>query len=303
MEPEELFEEEKLIIPDQTKIEQKLIVTDSDVYVGGRSKINYGIKSNGSISVGERAKVDGRLAADGDVNIGFWSVIGGDLEAGEDAYIGERSKIDGELTVGNNLDIGNDVEIEDGFEANGWITIRDPIPLFVYFIMILSDLVRRGGVEEVDEFFEEVDEENEVNLDSSLVIPENTIFDSEISSPNHIEIGENCRFVGNLRGNEVDIGDETTLFGGIKAKEDINIGKNTDIHGNIETKKKVHIEEGAKILGDIKAEKVKFHRESHINGKINAKEVSIFPKEDLDEIKENEISHELIRGENNEKED
>jgi len=63
---------------------------------------------------------------------------------GEDAYLGERVTVTGRLMVSGDLDIGDDVTIEEGFEANGWIVIRNPVPTLVfYFIVPLSPAARR----------------------------------------------------------------------------------------------------------------------------------------------------------------
>ncbi len=75
---------------------------------------------------------------------------------GEDAYIGERVHIGGELRVAGDLDIGDDVDIESGFEANGWIVIRNPIPTLVFYFIVLSQLLRIGEDDAADEVLDEM---------------------------------------------------------------------------------------------------------------------------------------------------
>ncbi|WGI16976.1 polymer-forming cytoskeletal protein [Methanonatronarchaeum sp. AMET-Sl] len=272
MEDDELF-----IIPDKTRIEERLIVTDSDVVIGSNSNLQYGIKTPKSIQTGERVDIEDDVYADGDVELGLWSLIDGDLIVGQDAYIGERCKINGKLLVEKNLDIGNDVDIDEGFEANGWITIRNPIPLFMYFLLLFSNLLRRSETEEIEEILEEMFEEQ--IPENALIIPKGVEFGSEIDAPGKAIIGKECRFIGNLRARDVKIDKYTTFFGSIKSKGNVKLKKGTVVHGNITSKRKVEIEKNASILGDITADIVRIHDEAHTEGTIHAKKgVQIIPK-------------------------
>ncbi len=279
------MEKEDLYIPKNTKVEERLILTENDVIIGSHSKIDYGIKTKGEIRAGERVKILGDVEADGDVSIGLWGLVDGDLETKNDAFVGERSKINGELLVHGDLEIGNDVEIKETFEANGYITIKNPIPLYIYFFLLLSELIRRKETEEIEEMLDDLFEEDEVS-EKKLVIPKKVEFDSEIKSPGDIILGENCRFIGNLRGEKVVIEKETTLFGGIKSKDNVKIKEDTIVHGDIRSSKEVYLEKNTNVLGNIIAEKVKIHKDAHVNEKIKAKEVEIFPKEDIEEEEE-----------------
>lgn len=269
-----------LFIPDNTKIEERLILTETDVIIGSHSEIDYGIKTEGSINAGERVKIKGKIKAKDDVQIGLWGYVDGDLETQKNAYIGERSKIKGELLVGEDLEIGNDVEIEESFEANGYITIANPIPLYIYFLLLLSELIRRNETEEIEEALDNLFEEEE--NEEALVIPKEVNFSSEIKCPGKIFLGKKCRFVGNLRGEDITIGEETTLFGGIKSNRNVEIKKDAIVHGDIRANEEVLLEEDINVLGNINAKKVKIHEEAHVNEKIKADEVEIFPKEDIE---------------------
>jgi len=73
---------------------------------------------------------------------------------GEDAYLGERVTVTGRLMVSGDLDIGDDVTIEEGFEANGWIVIRNPVPTLVFYFIVLSQLLRLGETDAADNLAE-----------------------------------------------------------------------------------------------------------------------------------------------------
>jgi len=83
--------------------------------------------------------VENDIEAEGDCRLDTWCSVDGNVLVGEDAYLGERVTVTGRLMVSGDLDIGDDVTIEEGFEANGWIVIRNPVPTLVfYFIVSLS---------------------------------------------------------------------------------------------------------------------------------------------------------------------
>lgn len=286
------MKEESLQIPPNTTIEERLIITDYDVVIGSHSKISYGIKTSGSINAGERVKIEGDVEADQDVSVGLWGFVDGNLEAGGDAYIGERSRINGELLVDGNLEIGNDVEIEESFEANGWITINNPIPIYIYFFLLLSELIRRQETEEIEEVLNDLSDEELSN--QALIIPKEVEFGSQIKSPSDVFIGRNTRFIGNLRGEKIVIDEETTFFGGIKSKENVEVREDSIVHGDIEASSEVYLEKNSNVLGNIKAKKVRLHKDAHVNEKIKADEVVIFPKEEI-EIDEEEIKQEIMK--------
>ncbi|RZN60837.1 polymer-forming cytoskeletal protein [Methanonatronarchaeum sp. AMET6-2] len=277
-------DDEILIIPDNTRIEERLIVTETDIVIGSNSKLEYGIKTPGSLQTGERVDIANDVYADGDVEMGLWSVVDGDLIVGQDAYIGERCKINGKLLVDRNLDIGNDVDIDQGFEANGWITIRNPIPIFMYFLLLFSNLLRRSETEEIEDILEEMFEEE--IPENAMIIPRGIDFGSEIKAPGNALIGQECRFVGNLRADNVVIDQNTTFFGSIKSNGNTTLKKGCVVHGNIQSKRKVQLEEGSSVLGDINADIVRIHDEAHTDGTIHAsKGVQIIPDKEKTEEK------------------
>ena len=114
-----------------------------DVIAGNHSEIKYGIIAHSAI-LGERVNVTGDLVTTGDTRIDIWSEIGGNVKTDENAYIGEFVTIDGKLVVKGDLDIAYDVKINGGFEAKGWIVVRNPVPVIVYLFLYISELLRLG---------------------------------------------------------------------------------------------------------------------------------------------------------------
>ncbi|MDY6965689.1 MAG: polymer-forming cytoskeletal protein [Halobacteriota archaeon] len=261
----------RLVIPDNTKIEENNILADTDVLIGSYADIGYGILAK-SVIAGERTNIAGDVIADGDVRMDLWSNIEGDVNAKMDAYLGESVKIHGKLTVYGDLDIGNDVMIEEGFEAKGWIAIRNPIPVIVYIMLYLAELLRLGRSEEVEKFLDELFEEDEFKIsDSSMVIPSRAKINYEaIQFSGKGTIGNNCRLVGNFKSSSLRVGENTTLFGSIRTKDEIYVGKNSIIHGDLISRGGVFVDEGAHILGKIKAGHVDIHKDAAVDGPMSA---------------------------------
>jgi len=129
---------EELAVPSGTTVEEHDLVTDGDVLVGSQSTVEFGLRGR-NVALGERVSVENDIEAEGDCRLDTWCSVDGNVLVGEDAYLGERVTVTGRLMVSGDLDIGDDVTIEEGFEANGWIVIRNPVPTLVfYFIVSLS---------------------------------------------------------------------------------------------------------------------------------------------------------------------
>ncbi|MDY6865253.1 MAG: polymer-forming cytoskeletal protein [Halobacteriota archaeon] len=260
-----------LVIPDNTRIEENNIVIDGDILVGNYSDIGYGILAR-SVIAGERTNISGSVDASGDVRIDLWSTIGGNVISRMDTYLGESVKIHGKLTVYGDLDIGNDVLIEDGFEAKGWIAIRNPIPVIVYIMLYLSELLRLGRSDEVEKFIDELFEDDIINLsDNSMILPSRSKINYNIiqASCRGI-IGNNCRLVGNLKLSSLSLGANSTLFGSVRTKEAAYIGPGSTVHGDIISKSVVYVDAGAHVLGKINANQIKIHEEALVDGSMMA---------------------------------
>ena len=144
------FDRKTLVIPDDTKFEEKTIVTKGDVVIGDRCLIQYGIKTDGRIFVGEHVVIDGDLDSTNDIRADIFTRIRGNVKSGGNVYFGEKVIVDGKLSLDGDLDVGDSVEIDQGFEAKGWINIRSPIPVVIYIFIYLMQLLKMGHSEEID---------------------------------------------------------------------------------------------------------------------------------------------------------
>ena len=271
-----VFDRKTLVIPDNTKFEEKTIVTKGDVVIGDRCLISFGIKTDGRIFVGEHAIIDGGLDSTGDVRVDIFSNIGGDVKSGGNVYFGEKCKIKGKLFLRGDLDVGDSVEIEKGFEAKGWINIRSPIPVVIYIFIYLMQLLKMGHSEEIERILEEIEENDGDTIPISetfLFIPNNTIIGIQKSKVDYnVRIGKNSRIIGNLdvKGN-IFVNKKSNIHGTIKSTGNVFIDKDVTVQGNLTTNGIVSIEEKSKIAGNIHADKINLSKEGIVNGKLFAK--------------------------------
>ncbi|MHB9285759.1 polymer-forming cytoskeletal protein [Halobacteriales archaeon Cl-PHB] len=263
---------DELIIPDETTVEEHDLVTEGDVVVGGQSTVEFGVRGR-TVMAGERARFGGHIEAEGDCRLDMWSEVADNVLVGEDAYLGERVQIDGELKVAGDLDIGDDVDIEDGFEANGWIVIRNPMPTIVFLFVYLSQLLRIGEEEAAEEMLSAVLKTDDEG-DQPVVIPRGARVGDEVwrvSTP--ARIGDHCRLHGNIRAEEVTVGHDNEIFGGIRAKEGVTIGSGTEVTGNVTSRGgKIAIGPEAHVRGDVSADTVAVHHEAEVEGSIRARD-------------------------------
>jgi len=264
---------DELAIPDGTTVEEHDLVTDGDILVGGQSEVEFGIRGS-DVVAGERVTFGGHIEAGGDCRLDMWTDVAEDVLVGGDAYLGERVAVGGELKVAGNLDIGDDVDIEEGFEANGWIEIRNPMPTVVFLVMYLSHVLRLGEQEAAEEFVSEVFDEDggEDEEAEPLVIPPNSDVSDDawqVSAP--ARIGDDCRLHGNVRAESIDVGEGTNLFGSLRARGDVTIGDGTKIHGDVTTRDgDVSLGEDVRILGDVSGEDLRLERDAEIEGAIRS---------------------------------
>jgi predicted acyltransferase (DUF342 family) len=271
-------------------MEERNIVLDGDIVVGNHSDIRYGIISNAAI-LGERVEVSGDIVASSDVRIDIWSHIGGNVKTKENAYIGEFVTIDGRLIVKGDLDIGNDVKISSGFEAKGWIVVRNPIPVIAYLFLYLTELLRMGKDEEVEKALDELfDEEVETIGNLTMIVPNGSkISIDSIRVPSTATIGNNCRLVGNIRASTLEMGNDTTLYGSIRTLNTVDLGEDNIIHGNIVSRGDVSINKGTHVLGEINANSIKIHESARVDGVMRAAGGIVFVREEDKTLNENEL--------------
>ncbi len=278
------------MIPDNTKMEERTIVIDGDVIAGNHSEINYGIIANSAI-LGERVNLSGDLTSTGDSRIDIWSRIGGNVKTDHNAYIGEFVTIDGKLVVKGDLDIGNDVKINGGFEAKGWIVVRNPVPVIVYLFLYISELLRLGKGEEVEKALEDLfeDDVESIGLNSMIIPNGSKISMDSIRVPSNARIGNKCRLVGNIRATSLEMGNQTTLYGSIRTIGDVKLGTDNIIHGNIISRGRVDVAAGTHILGEINSQSIKIHEDSRVDGVMRAPGGIIFEREEDDVLSDSEL--------------
>jgi len=261
----------ELAIPDGTTVEEHDLVTDGDVIVGGQSTVEFGVRGR-SIIADERVRFGGHIEAEGDCRLDMWCDVADNVLVGEDAYIGERVNIGGELRVAGDLDIGDDVTIEEGFEANGWIVIRNPMPTIVFLFVYLSHLLRIGEDEAaqtvVQEMLGDDGEEDPVLIPRGASVSDDAW---RVSTP--ATVGDDCRLHGNIRAASLEVGRDNTVFGSLRAREDVVVGRGTEIKGDVTTRNgDVRVGPGAKVWGDISGATVELHENATVDGTIRARE-------------------------------
>jgi len=261
---------EELAIPDGTHIKEHDLVTDGDVLVGGQSDVELGVRG-ASVVAGERVTFGGDIEADGDCRLDMWCDVDGNVLVGQDAYLGERVHITGQLIVSGDLDIGDDVDIERGFEANGWIVIRNPMPTIVFLFVYLSQLLRIGEEEAAEDIMSELlDDDHEHD---PVMIPRSSSVSDDawrVSTP--ASVGADCRLHGNVRAESITVGVDTEIFGSLRAREDIAISAETTIHGDVTTRNgTVRIAANTTVRGDVSADDVVLHDAAVVEGAIRAR--------------------------------
>lgn len=269
------FDRKTLIIPDKTKFEEKIIMTNGDVIISDRSLIRFGIKTNGRIFIGEHVIIDGDIDSSNDIRIDDFSNIGGNVRSGGNVFLGEKVKIDGKLSLLGDLDVADSVNVNEGFEAKGWINIRSPIPIIIYIFIYLVQLLKMGHSEEIERLLDELEENNGETIpisDVYLFIPNDSIIGIQKSRiDSNLNIGKKSKILGNFNvKGKIIIKNDVILFGSIKNTNNITCSKNVQIHGNIESTGEIKIDDDSHIFGDIIGNKVFLSKFTTIDGIINA---------------------------------
>lgn len=260
---------DRCLIPDRTELQEHMLVTDRAILVGDRSRIDYGL-SGAEIVIAEFCRINGTVTATGDIRIDHWTEVAGNVTTGEDAYLGEGVKIAGRLSVAGDLDIGDNVQIAQGFEARGWIQIRNPLPVFIYLMLYLMAVLRFEREDEVERFMAEVLGEEE-SVEQPLVLPTGAVLDMErLEVPGEMTIGSFCRLHGNVRAQSVEIGTATTLFGSVRASDRIAIGPGTVVHGTVACDGTIVVAAGARVLGDLDGRTIEIHERALVEGTMRA---------------------------------
>ncbi len=263
---------DELLIPDGTHVEEHDLVADGDVIIASQSAVEFGVRG-GNVIAGERVRFGGHIEADGDCRLDTWCDIDGNVLVSEDAYLGERVHIAGELRVAGNLDIGDDVQIDKGFEANGWIVIRNPMPTIVFLFIYLSQLLRIGEEDAAEQLLAAMTDADNQEHQPVLIPRGSRVGDDawQVSTPGRI--GDDCRLHGNIRAKSLVVGRDNEIFGSLRAREGITVGARTEVTGNVTTREgTVRVGPGTTIRGDVAGQFVEVHREATVEGAIRATE-------------------------------
>ncbi|GAA0555280.1 polymer-forming cytoskeletal protein [Halorubrum ejinorense] len=273
---------DELAIPSGTTVEEHDLVVDGDVLVGGQSTVELGVRGR-NVAIGERVSVANDIEAEGDCRLDTWCSVDGNVLVGEDAYLGERVTVTGRLMVSGDLDIGDDVTIEEGFEANGWIVIRNPVPTIVFYFIVLSQLLRVGETDAAGELAEALADGDDVR--DPLLVPRSAEISDDawrVSTP--ATVGDDCRLHGNLRAESIRVGERNEVFGSLRARDDVTVGAGTVIHGDVTTRGgTVTVEAGARVLGDVSAGDLVVYDGAEIQGTLRARGEMKLVQETADE--------------------
>ena len=262
---------DELVIPDGATVEEHDLVTDGDVLVGGQTTVEFGVRGRNVLG-GERVRFGGGIEAAGDCRLDMWSEVDGSVLVGEDAYLGSRVHVRGQLVVGGDLDIGDDVTIDRGFEANGWIVIRNPMPTIVFLLIYLSQLLRLGEEEAAEQLVSDLFDD-EAAASEPLVIPRGSQVGDDawrVSTP--ARVGAGCRLHGNLRAASIDLGADTELFGSLRARRDVSVASGSIVHGDVSTRGgTVTVHAGAHVKGDVSCDDAVVHQDAEVDGSIRVR--------------------------------
>ncbi len=255
--------------PDHTVLEERTLVTEGDLVVGDRSQIQYGLEGE-NMAICEFCRIEGDITAHGELRIDNFCEIQGDVTAEENAFLGEGVHIHGKLTVLGDMDIGDNVQIDRGFEAKGWIVIRNPMPVILYLLLYLMALLKLEREEEVEKFLSQLAADEPA---SPLLIPPRTILSTDgltVSAP--LTIGAHNRLHGTVRADTVDVGHHSVLFGSVRSAGNVTIGEQAIVHGEVVSGEKVQLDRGATLLASVFSPTLEMHEEAHVEGLIKAPE-------------------------------
>ncbi len=288
------FSRHALVFPEGTVFEEHSIVTRGDVIVSDYCAVDFGMITDGRVFAGQKAKLKGINARndvrldvgsliegdvfsgnDVDVRLDVGSLIEGDVFSGNDVFLGESSRITGKLSLEGDLDVGDNVKIEGGFEAKGWISIRNPIPMIVYIFIYLLQLLKAGRSEEVEEMLRELEEGGEENIPVSDVyayIPRSSSVGIQNSAtPGSLIVEKRSKILGNWQvGGIASVGHDSKFYGSIRAGNSVVVGGGAEIFGSIHTEEKVSLDENCRISGDITCKSLKMAQSATVEGTIKA---------------------------------
>lgn len=290
MEAKDISERKRLIIPDNTVMEEHSIIVDGDVILGNYAELGYGLIA-GQIIAGEHVKINGNIISKNDVRIDMWSEIFGEIRTKSDAYLGEFVKVSGKLFADGNLDVGNNVKIDGGYDVKGWLVVRKPLPIVMFIFLYLMALLQFGREEEVEKALEELFSDDTPE-NKFMSIPNRARIDLDTIRVNtKASVGSRCRLLGNFRSRSMHMGNHDILFGSIRTSGDIIIGNRCTIHGNLHSSRgKVKVGRNSTILGKITAGSIFLHETTKTDGILSEQNSITIEHDDLEGFGEMETN-------------
>lgn len=258
-------------IPDGTELQEHTLKTDRSIIIGERCSIDYGLKGD-EILISEFCKINGNINTEGDFRLDNWSEVKGDIYVYGDAFLGEGAKISGRLVVEGDLDLGDNVQIDEGFEARGWISIRNPMPVITYILLYLVALLGLEKEEEISDFFHKLMNDDGEENAVPLVIPPNSTLNMErFSTPGKMTIGRDCRLHGNIKAKTITVREACTIFGSLNAEKDIIVTEGNVVHGKVSSMGgDVELRKDSHILGDVSCNNLSIDERARLDGVIVA---------------------------------
>lgn len=270
------FDKHTLAAPVGVRFEEHTIVAPGDVIVGDGCTLGFGLQTPGRVFVGEKAEVQGDIEAGGDVRVDHFSVVKGSVRSGGGAYLGERVRVEGALKA-QDLDVGDSVEILGGWEARGWVSIRNPVPVVMYLFIYLLQLLGQGRSEEVERILRELEgggDEPIVVGPGFLYVPAGSRLGlQEGVVRGNLSVGQEARVLGNFDVQGwARLEKGAQLVGALRAAGDIHVAEQCSVEGDLECHGTLHLGAGARVAGSIEARKVSMAQSARIEGTVQARE-------------------------------
>ncbi len=269
-----VFDRSTFVLPDGSHFLEHMIETTGDTVLGDHAQVDYGITTPRSLYIGDGVDVLGDLRAGEDVRMDVFTTVDGEVKADGSAYLGEGVRVTGRLSVEQDLDVGDEVTLEEGFEARGWINIRNPVPTVIYVVIYLLQLMRQGRSEEVERVLNHLqDAEQTYEISETFMFVPNGsklgLQDSHIRGG--MSAGADCRVLGNFRTeDDARLGRGTELHGSLRAQGSVRLASGAIVHGDVEAWDEVHLGEDAIVHGTIEATNVELRPSSEVKGTIKA---------------------------------
>jgi predicted acyltransferase (DUF342 family) len=169
------------------------------------------------------------------------------------------------------------VEITGGFDAKGWVSIRNPVPVVMYLFIYLLQLLGQGRSEEVERILHQLEEQG----DQPIVVGQGYLYVPAGSSlglqegevRGNLDVGADSHVLANLDVKgwaRLDHG--ARLVGALRAAQDIWVGDDCAVDGDLECEGTLHLGARSKVQGSLAARKVAMHQTAKVEGTVQARE-------------------------------